>query len=386
MANATAKIGTAQADAPAGAPQRVTLTPADSTAHDEVPVVEAPKKKRPILPIVGVLVLAALAYFGYQWWQGRGWETTDNAQVEGHVTPVLPRVGGYVSQVRVDDNVQVKAGDTLAVIDDRDLRTRLQAAEADLEAAQDAASGTGSQAQAQAAAAQATAGAARANIAAAVANAERARRDVERLRPLAARNIVSKQQFDAVVAASEAADAQVAAARENASAAGSQATAATAGVKVTQARIESARAARDAAALQLSYAVIVAPMDGVVAKKSVEVGQLVQPGQPIMSIVPLSDVWVTANLKETQTRDLKVGDPVEVEVDAYPGRTFHGKLESISPATGARFSLLPPDNATGNYTKVVQRIPVRIRFDRNQDPQHPLRPGMSATVRINARG
>ncbi|HKP75930.1 MAG TPA: HlyD family secretion protein, partial [Longimicrobiaceae bacterium] len=174
-------------------------------------------------------------------------------------------------------------------------------------------------------------------------------------------------------------------ARENANAASSQATAAGAGVRVTRSKIESARAARDAAALQLSYAVVTAPMDGVVAKKSVEVGQLVQPGQPVMTVVPLNDVWVTANLKETQTRDLRVGDPVEVEVDAYPGYTFHGQLQSISPATGARFSLLPPDNATGNYTKVVQRIPVRVRFDGRQDPGHPLRPGMSAVVRIKAR-
>jgi membrane fusion protein (multidrug efflux system) len=379
MANATAKIGSAPADAHAGAPQRVALT----TSVEDAP--EAPKKKRPVLPIVLVLVLAAVGYFGYRWWQGRDWETTDNAQVEGHITPVLPRVGGYVSQVRVEENQQVKAGDTLAVIDDRDLRTKLEAADADLQAAEESATGNGSQVEAQAAAARAQAGAAQAQIAAAQANAEKARRDVDRLRPLAERNIVSKQQFDAVVAASAAADAQVRAARETASAASSQATAAGAGVRVTRSKIESARAARDAAALQLSYAVIVAPMDGIVAKKSVEVGQLVQPGQPIMSVVPLNDVWVTANLKETQTRDLKVGDPVEVEVDAYPGRTFHGRLESISPATGARFSLLPPDNATGNYTKVVQRIPVRVRFDGREDPQHPLRPGMSATVRIKAR-
>ena len=139
-------------------------------------------------------------------------------------------------------------------------------------------------------------------------------------------------------------------------------------------------------ALQLGYAVVTAPMAGVVARKSVEVGQMVQPGQPLMTVVPLGDVWVTANLKETQTRDLRPGDPVEVEVDAYPGHTFHGRLQSISPATGARFSLLPPDNATGNYTKVVQRIPVRVRFDGGRDAEHPLRPGMSATVRIKARG
>jgi len=373
MANATASINAS--DAPAGGPRAVTLDPTP----------EAPKKKRPVLPILGVLLLALIGYFGYRWWEGRNWEETDNAQVEGHVTPVLPRVGGYVAQVRVEENQQVKAGDTLLVIDDRDLRAKLEQANADLAAAEEQVTGGSGQAVAQAAAAQAQAGAARANIGAAEANAEKARRDVERLRPLAERNIVSKQQFDGVVAAAQAAEAQVRAARENANAAASQATAAGAGVRVTRSRIESARAARDAAALQLGYAVVVAPMDGVVARKSAEVGQMVQPGQPLMTVVPLNDVWVTANLKETQTRDLRPGDPVEVEVDAYPGHTFHGKLQSISPATGARFSLLPPDNATGNYTKVVQRIPVRVRFDGRQDAQHPLRPGMSATVRIKAR-
>jgi membrane fusion protein (multidrug efflux system) len=375
MANATASINPTS-DTPQGGPRPVTL--------DTTP--EAPKKKRPVLPILGVLLLALLGYFGYRWWEGRNWEETDNAQVEGHVTPVLPRVGGYVAQVRVEENQAVKAGDTLLVIDDRDLRAKLEQAEADLAAAEEQTAGGGGQAVAQAAAAQAQAGAARANIGAAEANAEKARRDVERLRPLAERNIVSKQQFDAVVAAAEAANAQVRAARETANAAASQATAAGAGVRVTRSRIESARAARDAVALQLGYAVVTAPMDGVVARKSVEVGQMVQPGQPLMTVVPLGDVWVTANLKETQTRDLRAGDPVEVEVDAYPGRTFHGRLQSISPATGARFSLLPPDNATGNYTKVVQRIPVRVRFDGRQDTAHPLRPGMSATVRIKARG
>src|SRR3954469_9315619 len=371
MANATAKI-TPATDAPAG-PQRVTLS-ADGAGAPET--IEAPKKKRPVLPILGVLLLLLVGYFGWRWWNGRNWETTDNAQVEGHVTPVLPRVGGYVAQVRVEENQTVKAGDTLLVIDDRDLRAKLEQANADLAAAEEQTAGGGGQAVAQAAAAQAQAGAARANIGAAEANAEKARRDVERLRPLAERNIVSKQQFDGVVAAAEAANAQVRAARENANAAASQATAAGAGVRVTRSRIESARAARDAAALQLGYAVGVAPMDGGVARKSSEVGQMVQPGQPLMTVVPLNDVWVTANLKETQTRDLRAGDPVEVEVDAYPGHTFHGRLQSISPATGARFSLLPPDNATGNYTKVVQRIPVRIRFDGRGEAGFPLRPGM----------
>src|SRR6266702_159298 len=144
------------------------------------------------------------------------------------------------------------------------------------------------------------------------------------------------------------------------------------------------RAARDQAALNLSYTRIAAPASGVVSKKTVELGQLVQAGQPLMSVVPLEDVWLTANLKETQVQDVKPGEPVDFTVDAYPGIHFRGHVESLSPATGARFSLLPPDNATGNFTKVVQRVPVRIRPDK-PDPAHPLRPGMSVVVTIQTR-
>ncbi len=158
--------------------------------------------------------------------------------------------------------------------------------------------------------------------------------------------------------------------------------AASAGVTSASARVLSARAARDQAALQLSYTRLIAPASGVVGRKDVEVGQLVQVGQPLMSVVPLDDVWVVANLKETEVRDVKPGDRVRIQVDSYPGRAFWGTVESLSPASGARFSLLPPDNATGNFTKVVQRIPVRIRIDGTQDPQHVLRPGMSVNVVI----
>jgi membrane fusion protein (multidrug efflux system) len=149
--------------------------------------------------------------------------------------------------------------------------------------------------------------------------------------------------------------------------------------------VASARAVRDQAALQLSYTRIITPLGGVVSKKSVELGQLVQPGQPLMSIVPLDDVWITANLKETETADVSPGDAVEVTVDAYPGKQLQGHVESLSPATGARFSLLPPDNATGNFTKVVQRVPVRIRLDQPNDAAQPLRPGMSVNVTITTK-
>ncbi len=396
------------------------------------------------------IILGTAGYFGYQWWAGRGFETTDNAQVEGHITPVLPRVAGYVTRVLVDENDVVDAGDTLLVLDDRDAREKLATAEANLAAASASVNASGQEATAaaqtataesqagaldaqagavaaqsgvvaaQADAAQAQAAAAQATVAQAVANADRARRDVERYTPLVERQIVSRQQFDAAVATSAAAQAQVAAAREqaasaraaaasaraqigavrgNAAAARGNAAAARAGIgtaragaTTAQSRVATARAqvaaaesAVEQARLQLSYTVVVAPTAGVVAHRAVEVGQYVQAGSPAMAVAPTTEVWVTANLKETQVARVRVGAPVELDVDAYPGLTLSGHVASLSPATGAEFSMLPPDNATGNFTKVVQRIPVRIRVDA-PDAQHPLRPGMSAEVRIDTRG
>ncbi len=211
-------------------------------------------------------------------------------------------------------------------------------------------------------------GQADAAVAQAQANALKATADLARIEPLAAQNVVSQQQLDAARAAATAAQAQLAAAQ--------------AALVGADARVAAARAARDQAALQLSYTRLTAPSNGVVSKKSVEIGQLVQPGQPLMSVVPLEDVWVTANLKETETADVTPGDSADITVDAYKGVHFRGHVESLSPATGAKFSLLPPDNATGNFTKVVQRIPVRIHLDGAPDPAHALRPGMSVVATI----
>jgi membrane fusion protein (multidrug efflux system) len=220
--------------------------------------------------------------------------------------------------------------------------------------------------------------AARANIAQAEAAERRASADVARYRTLAASNIISRQQLDQAEAAAATATAQLAAARN-------QATAANAGERAATGQLEGARATRDEAALQLSYARVTAPTQGVISRKAVEVGQLVQPGQQLMSVVPLSDIWVVANLKETQLHGVDPGDAVEIRIDSDPSRPRAGRVESISPATGAKFSLLPPDNATGNFTKVVQRVPVRIRFVGANDPAHPLRPGMSVKVTIRKR-
>jgi len=316
-------------------------------------------RKRIVFMVLGLALFALVAMGVKRWWYARTHVSTDNAQVDGHIIPILPKVGGFVAEVRIRENQSVKAGDTLVVLDDRDFRVRLTQTEADLAALLATISSRSRVGQAEAAVAQA------------VANAHKARADLARLEPLAQQGIVSAQQLDAARAAATASDAQLASAE--------------AALVGADARVAAARAARDQAALQLSYTRITAPTAGVVSKKSVEVGQLVQPGQPLMTVVPLDDIWVVANLKETETADVSAGDGVDFTVDAYPGRHFAGRVESLSPATGAKFSLLPPDNATGNFTKVVQRVPVRIRPDLANDLTHPLRPGMSVVVTITTK-
>jgi membrane fusion protein (multidrug efflux system) len=336
---------------------RVRPSPASTTTPAE------PKRKssrRTVFLIMAVVLLALVVLGVRRWWFGRSHVSTDNAQVDGHIVPILPKVGGYVVEVRVDENHSVKAGDTLVVLDDRDLRARLSQTDADLAALLATVSSRTRVGQADAAVAQAQG------------NALKARADLARIEPLAVQNVVSQQQLDAARAAATAADAQLASAQ--------------AALVGADARVAAARAARDQAALQLSYTRITAPSNGVVSKKSVELGQLVQAGQPLMTVVPLDDIWVTANLKETETADVTAGDSATVTVDAYKGQEFCGHVESLSPATGAKFSLLPPDNATGNYTKVVQRIPVRIRLDCSTvDAAHPLRPGMSVVATIKTK-
>jgi membrane fusion protein (multidrug efflux system) len=241
--------------------------------------------------------------------------------------------------------------------------------------------------QAQAAVATSTSqqAALEAQLAAAQANAQRAHADLTRMSTLAAKQIVSRQQLDAAQAAADAADANVTALQRQINAAGSTITSAEAGVRLARARLDGARAARDNAALQLSYTRIMAPGSGVVARKQIDEGQLLQAGQPLLAIVADTGAWVTANFKETQLADMRVGQPVELSVDAYGGCRAQGRIESISSATGARFALLPPDNATGNYTKVVQRVPVRIAITRGCGQGRPLRPGMSVVASVRTR-
>jgi membrane fusion protein (multidrug efflux system) len=347
--------------------------PAGESATGAASRPASPGRKPLILAVVGLAALSVVGLGVRQWMFGLSHVTTDNAQVDGHIVPLLPKVSGFVAAVNVEDNQTVKAGDLLVLLDDRDFAARMKQSDADLAVAL---ANAGSRSRTGQAAAQLAA--ARATVAQAEANAWRAAQDLERYRVLAAREVIGRQQLDAAEAAAKSTDAQLQAARE-------QVSAAEAALQGADARVAAARALRDQAALQLSYTRITAPASGVVSRKSVEVGQLVQSGQPLMSLVPLDDVWVVANLKETEIKEVTPGDRVEIEADSYPGRRFPGRVESLSPATGAKFSLLPPDNATGNFTKVVQRIPVRVRLVGPPDAAHPLRPGTSVKVVIATR-
>lgn len=340
-----------------------------------------------LLGIFGFLLLLGAVWGVRAWIFGRSHLSTDDAAVDGHVIPVVAKVGGYVAAVPVKENQQIAEGDLLVQLDTAELAMKLAQADADLAAARAAAGsiGVAGQAQAQVATATGQQSALQAQVAAARANATRAREDYRRMQELAAKQIISQQQLDAYRAAAESADAALSSAEKQASAATATISGAQAGTRLATARYQAALAARDNAALQLSYARITAPAHGVVARKSMEVGQLVQPGQPLMSVVADSGVWVTANYKETQVADMRIGQKVDIDVDAYGDCKAEGKLESISAATGSRFALLPPDNATGNFTKVVQRVPVRVAIVRGCGANRPLRPGMSVSTHVVTR-
>jgi len=366
----------ATATQPQSSAQRAPIPPA---------VTRAPGGRRRI--VLGLVALAAVLGLGWavkQWLYGRSHESTDNAQVDGHLVPVLAKVSGYVTAVNVAENDRVRADSTLVRIDEREYAVRVAQADAELAAARAQVGGSG-MAEAQVANATGQRAALDASIAAARANSVKADADLARMRELVAKQIVSRQQLDAAQAAADAARAQLLSAQRSASAAGAGVTNAEAGVRLAQARLAAAQATRDNAALQLSYTRVVSPVGGIVSRKQVEVGQLVQAGQPLLTVVSDTGVWVTANFKETQLSDLRVGQPVELEVDAYGGCSAKGKVESVSAATGAKFALLPPDNATGNFTKVVQRVPVRIAITEGCGKGQPLRPGMSVAAHVDVK-
>jgi membrane fusion protein (multidrug efflux system) len=386
----------------------------------------------------GALVLAAVGASAFFYYQGR--VSTDDAQVDAHIAPIAPKVSGTIAEILVDDNQTVKAGDVLLRIDPRDDEAKVAQARAALAAAESQSAGAhagvplvssttssaaaGAEAQLAAAAADlarahvdydrassSELAYAKADVEAKRATADRAKADLERMGPLAAKDEISKQTFDAYTATARVADSELRASEEKLSNAQKQAQSSNASVQAADARMQVAKAALqqaqaqrrqvdvssaqagtasaailqaranlDAALLELSYATVVAPIDGVVTRKAVQLGQIVQPGQSLLTLVPLKDVWVTANFKETQLADVRPGQRAEVHIDMY-GRSFEGRVHSVASATGSKLSLLPPENATGNFVKIVQRIPVKIALE-HVPADIALRPGTNVDATI----
>ena len=359
---------------------------------------EAPKKKvnKRFVIIFAILIIGG-GLFGFtKWNHAQSHEETDDAQIDGNISPVIPRVSGYVNEVRVSDNQQVKKGDTILVLDDRDLKIKVELAEAALVAAQSGltvAEATTTASRANVSTTEANVATANAQIEAAKVNVWRATQDYNRYANLIKDHSITQQQYEQALASKQTAERQLqvlveqrnAAARQT-GAASSQSNATAQQVSVANATIKQRQADVENAKLNLSYAVIIAQADGLVSKVNVQPGQYVQAGQSLFTVVLGNGVWVVANFKETQLDKMKIGQAVEVHVDAYGGHKLMGKVTSFSPATGSRFSLLPPDNASGNFVKVVQRVPVKIEFDQNTDPfLKQLRPGMNVDVDVHLK-
>lgn len=373
---------------------------------------------------VAIVVLLVAGLFVYRY--VASYESTDDAQVDGHLNSISARISGHVISLNVQDNQYVEAGTVLVEIDPADYQVAYDRAKADFEDAQATAAAAGvdvpitsvnttsqvsvtgadvENARAGIQAAKQQFEAAKAQLQEAEANNVKAQNDLVRYQQLVDKQEISQQQYDTATAAAKASAAGVEAARATSEAAQEQVTEAQGKliqaeasaryaqtapqqVQMVKARAVSAlavaqrkKADLDQAQLNLQYTKVIAPVRGVVSSRTVEVGQNVAPGQELMKLIPLDDVWVTANYKETQLRNMKVGQRTTIDVDAN-GRTYNGKLESIAGASGSRFSLLPPENATGNYVKVVQRIPVKIVLDPGENKDHSLRPGMSVTSKV----
>ena len=339
------------------------------------------KHRRPFLLALGAMVLlGAGVYGGKAFVHARHHESTDDAFVEGHVVQVSPKVAAHVIAVRFDDNQEVKQGQTLVELDPRDYAVAVEVAEANLLAAR----GRLAQAEAQGVVARAGADQARAEIASAEATSENAAADLRRNQDLNRQRVIDRREFDASNAQAKGAAASLEAVRQRAAGARAQIALAEAQVQAARAEATQGEAGVRQARLNLGYCTITAPADGRVARKNVEPGNYAQPGQALLAVVQ-HDVWVVANFKETQLTDMRPGQPVELRVDAFPGRPLRGHVESLQLGTGARFSLLPPENATGNYVKVVQRNPTKIIFDEPADTLQKLAPGMSVEPEVRVR-
>lgn len=353
------------------------------------------RKRNPVFMIILAILIIGGGWFGIsKYIHSKHHEETDDAQVSADIVPVIPHVSGYVKEIRVHDNQQVKKGDTLLILDDRDYKIKLEEAEAALATAEtnlQTARATTTAARAGIATSRASVGTVDAQIEAAKVNVWRASQDYERYANLIKDHSITQQQYEQALAAKQTAEKQLAIlqeqknqAAEQTNVVAQQSNATAQQINVANAAIHQRQVDVDAAKLNLSYTVITAQQNGLVSKINVQPGQFVQAGQALFSTVHSNDVWVVANFKETQLNKMREGQRVVVTADAFPKHKFEAKLSSFSPATGSTFALLPPDNATGNFVKVVQRLPVKIEFtDLSDSLVKKLRPGLNVSVDVH---
>jgi membrane fusion protein, multidrug efflux system len=340
------------------------------------------KKRKTVAGLIAAVVVLVGGFYGVRHLTFTlNHEQTDDAQIENDISPVLPRISGYVTNILIKDNQIVEAGQTLVEIDNREPNLKVEAA---IEAV-GAAKAALATANANLMNAKASAAVAKANVATASINQQKTAADYARDQNLAATHAITDRQLSDSKAAADLAKANLEAIRRQSESAFTQVAVATSQVRQAQAVIRQRESDLHYAQLELSYTKITAPISGTVSRKAIEPGQYVQAGQTLMSIASNNNAWVIANFKETQVARMQAGQPAEFTVDGYSGKVFHGKVDSMSPATGARFALLPPDNASGNFVKVTQRVPVKIIVTDPVDPDHPLRAGMSVDAAVQIK-
>ena len=334
-----------------------------------------------VFPIIlGLVLVGALIFTVKEYVFLQSHAETDDAQVDGDISPVIARVSGYVQEIRFKDNQYVHAGDTLVILDDRDYKIKLDQALAAQTAAQKNVAAAG----AAIAESQSNIAVQKANIEQAQVRLWKATQDYGRYKNLYDDHAITKAQLDEATADRDAAQANLDAAKSQVPVIDRRINTSRVQTVATSAIIDSRKADVDYARLQLTYTVITAPASGIISKRNIQLGQLVQAGSPLFSVVH-EDIYVTANFKDTQLSDIKDGQKVDIRVDAFDKQVIPGTVESFSGATGAKFSLLPPDNATGNFVKVVQRVPVRIHIDADSSTLLRLRPGMSVDVTVHTK-
>jgi membrane fusion protein (multidrug efflux system) len=354
-----------------------------------------PKKSSKTFIIVLGLLLVAGGWFGFSKYQhAQHHEETDDAQIEANISPVIPRVAGYVKEVRVKDNQQIKKGDTLLILDDKDLALKVMMAEAALATAQSnlaVAQASTNASKANISSTQAGVSTVDAQIETAKINVWRTAKDYERYDNLYKDHSITQQQYEQALAAKQTAERQLQVlvsqktqVAQQTSTVSSQSNATASQINVASAVIKQKEVEVAEAKLNLTYTIIKAQESGMISKVNLQEGQFLQPGQSVFSIVLSNDMWVIGNFKETQFEKMRVGQKVTVHADAFPGHPFEATLSSFSPATGSRFALLPPDNASGNFVKVVQRLPVKIEFNQPTDSLvNLLKPGMNVAVDVH---